>query len=312
MKERKKDKQTANCTDGRGALRPFIKWAGGKGQLLCEIRPRYPAGLGESITQYAEPFVGGGAVLFDILASYSPKRVCIGDINRDLINLYAAVRDSVTELTELLEKYRGEYIHRNKEERKAYYYEKRALYNDSASRSAERAALFIFLNKTCYNGLYRVNSKGEFNVPAGSYKNPSVYDPKTLRAVSAALQNVEMIQGDYRGMRSFIDGGTFVYIDPPYRPLSGTSKFTSYTSEPFGDREQRELACFARELDEAGAKVMISNSDPKNSDPDDDFFDELYKGFQIERVDAARAINSVGKSRGKISEIIIRNYGNTV
>ena len=290
--------------------KPFLKWAGGKGQLLSEIQQHYP--FDEKINKYAEPFVGGGAVLFDILDKYELEEVYINDINQDLINAYRCVKAYPEELISLLKTMQEEFIPRNNESRKEYYLEQRDLFNtikvsyDEVS-NLKKAALMIFLNKTCFNGLYRVNRKGEFNVPMGSYKNPLVCDESNLRNVSQKLQKVRISCGDYKSSYDFIDSSTFAYFDPPYRPLTDTASFTSYTENGFGDNEQKELAEFVKRLDEKGAKVVVSNSDPKNVDSKDDFFDNIYSYLNIARVTANRMINSKAKARGKINELIITN-----
>lgn len=293
------------------ALKPFVKWAGGKGQLLEEIRKKYPRELGKSINKYAEPFVGGGAVLFDILSNYKLKEVYISDINAELINAYKVIRDNVSELVKQLEILQEEYIPMDTDERKHYYYQKRDRYNDmkiNGGNNVEKAALFIFLNKTCFNGLYRVNRKGQFNVPIGAYKKPLICDKKNLVDVSAALQNVEIVCGDFKESYDFIDSNTFVYFDPPYRPLNETSNFTSYTENNFDDKAQIELAEYVDKLDNIGAKVIVSNSDPKNWDSNDNFFEKLYQKHKIVRVQASRMINCNASLRGKISELLITNY----
>lgn len=304
--------------DARGArrtsdskIKPIIKWAGGKGQLLGEIRRRYPAGLGTSITKYAEPFVGGGAVLLDILGTVAGlNQVFISDINAELVNMYSNVQQHVDDVIDILDGFSKSFIPLDTESRKAYYYEKRRHFNDLKQRKQlgqELAALFIFLNKTCFNGLYRVNSKGENNVPMGSYKNPPICDAENLRLVSNALANIEIVCGDYRASRDFIDAHTFVYFDPPYRPLTQTASFTSYTEDCFNDDDQKKLASYVHELAAAGAHVLVSNSDPKNVNLDDNFFDALYAPLTIERVHAVRMINSNGSDRGEISELLIHN-----
>ena len=292
--------------------KPFIKWVGGKGQLLSEINKLYPVELGKNINKYAEIFVGGGAVLFDILNKYKLDEVYISDKNLELINTYKSIRDDVGILIKLLKEMEEQYTSLNNENRKLYYYEKRREYNNLKinieENNIEKAVLFIFLNKTCFNGLYRVNKKGEFNVPMGAYKNPKICDKENLKNVSMALKNVKIIYADYRESKDFIDEKTFVYIDPPYRPLSTSSSFTSYTENDFSDKEQIELANYIDSLNEKGAKVVISNSDPKNTNENDNFFDDLYKNYNINSVKANRMLNSKANSRGEISELLITNY----
>ncbi|MDR0917697.1 MAG: Dam family site-specific DNA-(adenine-N6)-methyltransferase [Oscillospiraceae bacterium] len=291
--------------------KPFVKWAGGKGQLLSEIRRKYPFELGDTITKYAEPFVGGGAVLFDILSDYCLDEVYIGDINRELITTYLTIRDNSELLIEKLSEMELEYLKADEEKRKEIYYNNRDKFNSvkSTDNSLEIASLFIFLNKTCFNGLYRVNSKGGFNVPQGSYKNPTICDSENLKAVSTLLQGVNIVHGDYRICKDFIDEKTFAYFDPPYRPLTETASFTAYAQDHFDDNSQAELARFIGEITAKGATVLASNSDPKNTNQNDNFFDNLYSKCIITRISANRAINSVGSSRGKVSELLIAsNY----
>ena len=293
------------------SVKPFLKWAGGKGQLLHEIQKYYP--FDKEITKYAEPFVGGGAVLFDILAKYNLKEIYISDINVELINSYTTIRDNVDDLIEILYSFQNEYLSLNMEQRKSYYTEKRNRFNHlkvngDEKVNVEKAALMIFLNKTCFNGLYRVNKKGQFNVPMGAYKNPLICDEDNLCSVSQKLQQVTIVCGDYKQSADFIDENTFVYFDPPYRPITETSGFTAYTENLFNDAEQIELAKFVDLMDKKGAKIVISNSDPKNTNSEDNFFDNIYAKHNINRVDANRMINSNGASRGKIKELLISNF----
>lgn len=294
-------------------MKPFLKWAGGKGQLLNDIKQQYPSELGNTIKKYAEPFVGGGAVLFDILSNYNMEEIYISDINFELINTYISVRDNLEELIFCLLKMQNEFINLLEKNRKQYYYNVREQFNKlkiymNKTNCIELAVLFIFLNKTCFNGLYRVNKKGEFNVPMGSYKKPCICDQENLRNISVALQNVEIKWGDYRESKNFIDSKTFVYFDPPYRPISQTASFTAYAEEVFDDAAQIELSEYIYMIDRIGAKVILSNSDPKNIDNNDIFFDKLYKRLNISRVQAKRMINCNGKFRGQINELLIANY----
>lgn len=297
---------------GKTQLKPFLKWAGGKSQLLSEIENYYPFDNGE-ITKYAEPFIGGGAVLFDILSRYNLEAVYISDINAELINTYRIIRDDIDGLIEMLMDMQNIFIPMNTEDRKIYYLAKRERFNDlkvngDESINIEKAALMIFLNKTCFNGLFRVNKKGLFNVPIGAYKNPMICDKENLQAVSEKLQNVTIVCGDYRESATFIDDSTFVYFDPPYRPITDTASFTAYTEVLFNDEEQLELAKFVDAMHKKGAKVVISNSDPKNSNTEDDFFDNIYSSHKIKRVEATRMINCNSEARGKIKELLISNY----
>ena len=293
-------------------VKPFLKWAGGKGQLLSEIEKYYPFETGK-ITKYAEPFVGGGAVLFDILSKYDLEEVYISDINAELINTYRIIRDDIDVLIEMLCAMQNDFIPLNTDERKAYYMEKRERFNDfkvngDENINIEKAALMVFLNKTCFNGLFRVNEKGLFNVPMGAYKNPMICDENNLRTVSEKLQRVTIVCGDYRESADFIDENTFVYFDPPYRPITDTASFTAYTEKLFNDEEQIELARFVDDMHRKGAKIVISNSDPKNSNTEDDFFDNIYSAHKIKRVEATRMINCNSEARGKIKELLISNF----
>ncbi|MGN1318476.1 MAG: DNA adenine methylase [Lachnospirales bacterium] len=293
-------------------VKPFLKWAGGKSQLLNEIEKYYPFEVSK-ITKYAEPFVGGGAVLFDILNKYDLEEIYIGDINLELINTYIVVRDDVDSLINLLYNYQEEYLPLETADRKNYYIEKRERFNylklkEKGMKNFEKAALMIFLNKTCFNGLFRVNKKGLFNVPMGSYKNPLICDEKNLRGVSYKLKNVKIVCEDYKKSTGFIDKNTFVYIDPPYRPITETSSFTAYTQFEFNDDKQIELSAFVDFIDAKGAKVVLSNSDPKNSNIEDDFFDNIYAKYKINRVNANRMINCNSNGRGIIKELLISNF----
>lgn len=291
-------------------LKPVIKWAGGKGQILHEIRKRYPLGLGTTITKYAEPFVGGGAVLLDILGTYRLKEVFISDTNAELINLYRVIQNNVQDLIRALHQYKDEFLALGLPGRKEYFTGKRKRFNElknDAIHGTELAALFVFLNKTCFNGLYRVNRKGGFNVPMGAYKEPPICDEDNLLQASRALSNVQISHGDYHESQTFIDEKTFVYFDPPYRPLNTTSSFTSYTENCFNDDDQRDLAQYILALAGGGVHVLASNSDPHNTDPDDNFFDELYAPLTIERIQAYRMINSKAEKRGPVNELLIHN-----
>ena len=295
------------------SARPFVKWAGGKGQLLEVLKSNLPKGIGTKITKYAEPFVGGGALLFALLSEYSFKEVYICDNNKELINTYAVIKDCCDELITILSDMQRKYSAcANNEEKQTYYYRQRDRYNNlnlnDVSTRVEKAALFIFINRTCFNGLYRVNKKGLYNVPFGKHSNPTICDTENLLKISETLKNVNMHSCDYHDVLNFADENTFVYIDPPYRPLSATSGFTSYTEEQFNDQNQIELADMYKTLSTMSSKVMLSNSDPHNVDENDNFFDDLYADFTILRVEASRMINSKASSRGKIKELLIKNY----
>jgi len=298
--------------------RPFLKWAGGKTQLLAQVSKRLPSELknGE-ITHYVEPFVGGGAVFFYLNLRYPFSHSTIFDVNEELILSYHVIKKSIKKLIDALEFLESEYVLRNDEDRKRFYYHVRDEFNRKKPNLnvkkyntdwIERAAETIFLNHTCYNGLFRVNMKGEFNVPFGRYKNPQILNKDNLNDVAMILKKTTIVQGDFAESKKFVDNKTFVYIDPPYRPLNTTSLFTSYSKNGFSDVDQCRLADFFKELDKTGAKIMLSNSDPRNENPRDSFFDELYADFTIERVPAKRIINCNGSGRGNINELIITNY----
>ena len=297
-------------------IKPFVKWAGGKGSLISQLTNFYPFELKDGIIEkYVEPFVGGGAVLIDILQKYDVKEAYAFDINKDLINCYNVIKAKVEELIKELEIKEKNFLKLEYEDRQKYFYDIRKKYNSyclEENLDVKRASEFIFLNRTCFNGLYRVNKNGEFNVPCGKYRNPTICDYKNLRDLSKLLQNVVFQYGDYKKSKEYIDENTFVYFDPPYRPLSVTSAFTSYTKENFDDENQKELAKYYKELDLKNAKLMLSNSNPKNTNKEDDFFEEIYKGFNINQVSAKRMINSDSKGRGEISELLITNYKETI
>ena len=291
-------------------LKPFVKWVGGKGQLIEQLEKHIPADGEKVLIKYAEPFVGGGALLFNILSKYNFESLYIGDTNAELINAYNVVKNNVEELIKKLADMQLAFVPMDENGRKYYYYTARDKFNSlilNKDTAIEKASLFIFLNKTCFNGLYRVNKKGQFNVPMGAYKNPTICDEYNLRNVSEALQNVTIVCGDYSLSKDFIDKDTFVYLDPPYRPISETAGFTSYNADCFDDKEQIRLAKFIDKINFSGAKIMLSNSDPQNVNPQDTFFEDLYKEYTINKVEAMRAINSKGDSRGKIKELLICN-----
>lgn len=293
--------------------KPFVKWAGGKGQLLIDIQRKYPSELGDNINRYCEPFVGGGAVFFDILSRFDLQEILINDVNFELINTYRQIQNHVDDFLNQLQAIQVRFWPLSSEERKAYYYDKRERFNyikvySNEQINLEKAVLFIFLNKTCFNGLFRVNRQGLFNVPMGAYKKPNICDEKNLISISKLLKNVTIQCGDYKDCLPFINENTFVYIDPPYRPITETSSFTTYSENRFDDIEQIAIGEFVDAIHNTGAKIIISNSDPKNTDENDEFFDELYKAYYIQRVTAKRMINCNGESRGNISELLVSNY----
>lgn len=297
-------------------VKPCLKWAGGKGQILKEIIEYYPFEKDNTITKYAEPFVGGGAVFFDILNKFNLEEIYISDANEELINTYQIIRDDINILIDLLSEIQEEYLKLDIDSRKEYYLQKRDQFNKLKGRvklntyqsiNIKKAALMIFLNKTCFNGLYRVNKQGFYNVPMGKYKNPIICDEENLRNISNRIQRVKIICGDYKESQDFIDKHTFVYFDPPYRPITKTSSFTAYTHNLFTDKQQLELAEFIGQINKIGAKFLISNSDPKNINPNDNFFDKIYNKYNIKRVEAIRSINSDKNGRGKLFELLISN-----
>ncbi len=292
--------------------RPFIKWVGGKTQLLDEVRKSLPRdfAMNQHIT-YVEPFVGGGAVLFWILQAYpNIERAVINDINPELICTYRVIKNNVEDLITELSSIQYEYIPKDAEARKTYFMEKRAAFNKKQNSLTETAALFIFLNRTCFNGLYRVNSKGEFNVPHGKYASPRICDANNLRACSKVLQRVEILCGDFEKTGCYAGPNTLFYFDPPYKPITETSSFTSYSKEGFNDKEQLRLRDFCELISRKKSLFVASNSDPKEVNPKENFFDTIYKDFVIKRVSASRMINSDASGRGAISELMISNVVN--
>jgi DNA adenine methylase len=290
--------------------KPFVKWAGGKTQLLDEINNTIPDYIKNSQFTYIEPFVGGGAVLFWILQKYpNIEQAIINDINTDLINSYKTIKESVEELISVLKIWEKEYhsLKDKLEEKKEYYYYKRSLFNSRKLDKITQTALFIFLNRTCFNGLYRVNRKNEFNVPIGSYKTPMICDEENLRAVNKVLQKVIILNGDFEDTLKYAKENTLFYFDPPYKPLSQTSSFNSYAKDEFDDNEQIRLAKFCKKIDLLGHQWILSNSDVKGKDPNDNFFDGLYSEFNIKRVLARRNINSNPNKRGELTELLITN-----
>ena len=293
--------------------KPFLKWAGGKRQLISEIEKRLPSKINE-IETYVEPFIGGGALLFHMLENYNFKQIHISDINLELVLCYRQLQSSVNDVISSLDKLVDEFPSTT-EERSDYFYKIRDLWNsnldiDSMSdkNRSKRVAQMIFLNKTCFNGLFRLNKSGKFNVPTGRYKNPSFPSAESLKEVNQALQGVTIHHASYEKCLDWVNDKSFVYFDPPYRPLSKTSSFISYSKRDFNDDNQTELASLTKDLHKKNVSFLLSNSDPKNTVKDDEFFDELYSDFQIDRVFASRAINSNPDRRGKISELLIKNY----
>ena len=294
--------------------KPFVKWVGGKGQLIDQLEHLLPSDFGRwENAIYIEPFVGGGAMLFYMLQKFhNIKRAVINDINQDLTMCYRVVRDEPNNLIRVLSEVQEQYYAcRSEEERKEMYLNFREEYNTKALVPLRNTALFFFLNRTCFNGLYRVNKLGQFNVPFGKYKAPTICDPNTILADSMLLQNVEIMTGDYQQTFDKASGNTLFYFDPPYRPLSNTSSFNDYAKEPFNDLEQRRLKEFCDRVADAGYSFMLSNSDCYNTPLQDRFFEDLYLQYSIERVWATRMVNANPEKRGKLREILVRNYRNT-
>ena len=291
--------------------KPFVKWAGGKGQLLEQLDALLPDDFAQREgLVYAEPFVGGGAMLFHVFAKYpNINRAVINDANSELITTYKMIKARPQELIERLFKLQREFLECGTERtRQELYFKLRNKFNSRKCDDLATSSLFIFLNKTCFNGLYRVNSRGEFNVPFGKAMNPHVCDADNICALSKVLRKVTILNGDFTDVMKSVKGKAFFYFDPPYRPLTQSAAFTAYAKGGFNDDGQRRLAHFCRKLDGAGHQWLLSNSDPHNVNLDDDFFEELYQGFDINRVTAYRAINAKGDGRGKIVELAIRNY----
>lgn len=294
----------------KGVSKPFLKWAGGKGQLINTFDEMFPNELTEGkIKTYIEPFVGGGAILFHVLQNYNIEKAYINDINKELINCYRCIQANVEEVINQLQNLEQDYL--VSEDRTNYFYKVRNRYNEihlNGHYDFEKCADFIFLNKTCFNGLYRVNKDGKFNVPHGKYKNPLICDKDNLRLCAKLLQKVEISYGSYEQVLEKADNNTFVYFDPPYRPLIENNSFVSYDKSGFDDDDQIKLANYYKTLNNKKCLLMLSNSDPKNTNKDDNFFDDLYKGFEIERVFAKRMINCQASKRGDITEIVVMNY----
>lgn len=268
--------------------KPFVKWVGGKGRLLGQLVPLLPPGVERM--RHVEPFVGGGAFFF----GRTPQRALLCDVNGKLIRTYQAIKSDVESVIEALAPLAAAHD-------KDRFYARRSAYNTGRHTDAEHAALFIYLNRTCFNGLHRVNRKGEFNVPFGRYKNPRISDPDGLRSASRALRRTTIVRDGFEGLLRRAKPGDFVYLDPPYEPVSRTANFTGYASGGFTQDDQRRLRDVYAELDRRGCKLMLSNSDVP-------FIRELYARWNIDTVWAGRAINRDGDKRGKVAEVVVRNY----
>ncbi len=304
---------------GEPMARPFVKWVGGKGQLVSQLDANLPEGVRNgSITNYIEPFVGGGALFFHVAHNYPVKRFILSDNNTDLILAYWTVRERVGLLITSLHDLQTRYLRLAENRREEFYYRVRKNFNSQKSKIdlthfsddwIERTTQLIFLNKTCFNGLFRVNSHGEFNVAFGKYDNPKISDPDNLIQVAQTLKAAEILLADFEQVIELVQKDSFVYLDPPYRPLTETANFTGYSPNTFTALDQERLAQLCQKIDDRGAKVLLSNSDPANVDPDDRFFEHTYPGFRIVTTAANRMVNCRADRRGKISELFIMNYG---
>lgn len=294
--------------------KPFLKWAGGKGQLLPQLDALLPNRLDEREFTYIEPFVGGGAMLFHMLQKFpNISKVVINDINPYLVSAYRTIKDNPDELIERLSMLENQYYNLGDEElKKTYFLGVREIFNEETLDDIDRTKYMIFLNRTCFNGLYRVNAKGKFNVPFGRYLHPTICNMETIKADSEALNSVDItiLNGDFeRTLDHISDGYNFFYFDPPYRPLNATSSFKSYSKEDFDDEEQIRLRDFCTMLNERdNIEWMLSNADCSANNPEDTFFENIYRNFSINRVYAARAINANPSKRGKLTELLISNY----
>lgn len=310
-------------SEERITVKPFLKWAGGKSQLISQIEERFPPEIDKKkgkivIKRYVEPFVGGGALFFYLMSAYDVKKSYISDTNEDLIVAYKAIKHNPKRLIEKLMELKSDYDDLSHEERKPIYEDVRHNFNDlkgnlnyskySVEDYCQQAANLIFLNKTCFNGIFRVNSKGFFNVPMGRYKNPSIFDEENILNISKKLKNTTIKNASYEESYDFINSDSLVYLDPPYRPITKTS-FTSYTKSNFDEEDHIRLAEFAVLINsEKHAKVILSNSDSDIKDESDTFFKDHYPGFKKEKVLAKRFINSDGNNRGPIHEVLLWKY----
>jgi DNA adenine methylase len=300
--------------------KPFVKWVGGKTQLLPHlskiIQSIYPTG---DIDSYVEPFIGGGALFFWLKSFMNINLAVIADINEDLVLAYEVVQQYPSSLINNLRQLEQNYQELNSTEREVMYYDIRRTFNidkvdfnyslKEPKKWSIRAAYLIFLNKTCFNGLFRQNSKGEFNVPFGKYKNPKICDEQNIINCSNALKGVKIVCGDFESTEKYMVENSLIYLDPPYKPISSTSSFTKYHKNDFNDAQQMRLARYCHRIDLLGAKIILSNSDPSSADNHNNFFDELYKNFDIDRVNVMRMVSARASSRSKVKELIIKNAG---
>lgn len=299
------------------SAKPFLKWAGGKTQLLNDIDDNLPPEIKKNgIVNYYEPFLGSAAVFLFLKQKYGIKNACLFDINSNLISTFKMVQNQTGSLIKELKLLNKAFKSKNNEKRKIYFNTRRDEFNNlllsvnqkGIQKLIRKAALTIFLNRTCFNGLYRVNKAGQFNVPFGRYENPRILDEENILAVSEALKNVVLEFRNFKSLPEVVKKDAFIYYDPPYSPLNKTSNFTSYSEFEFSLNEQEELAKVYTLLDKKGIKQLLSNADLKNSNIQNDFHDNLYNKYTIKRISASRVINSKATKRGKISEILVRNY----
>ncbi|MCW3160662.1 DNA adenine methylase [Chryseobacterium oryctis] len=291
-------------------IKPFLKWAGGKSQLMESLIGNLPSDF-DSFDTYIEPFIGSGAMLFKVGCQFKNiKKFVIADKNEKLVNTYLSIKYDFKNFINELEKLKNTHNSiDNIDEKRDFFLENRAIFNSEINEKHKQAALFIYLNKTCFNGLYRVNKKNEFNVPFGKHKNPGIYDFENLKNIHKFLKKVTILNADYSKTEKYINGKTFFYFDPPYKPLTKTASFNSYNFEIFSDSEQERLSDFCKKINQKKDVFwLLSNSDMKNIDIENQYFDDLYKDFNIERVLAKRSINSKGTARGNITELLIKNY----
>ena len=284
-------------------IKPFIKWVGGKSSAITTISDFYPENIA-SIKNYCEPFIGGGAMFFHLASLYKFEKIIINDISHYLIKTYIAVRDRLENLIKILDYYQKNYLDLEIKEKEKLFYQFRDKFNNNDYyEEIELAAIFIFLNKTCFNGLFRLNSKGKLNSPFGFNKKPSFYNYKNIYQASSILQKEDILCQDFYSLKDDIKNDFFIYLDPPYRPISRTSSFNGYFGNNFNDEQQKQLRDFVVDISSNNNKILISNSDDGS-----DFFAKLYNGFTINKIKVSRMVNSNANLRGKINELLISNY----
>lgn len=310
--------QNAFAQSPASPARPFVKWVGGKTQLINQLDSNFPTELRlGKVSTYIEPFVGGGAVFFHVAQNYPILRFILADTNSDLIIAFWTIRERVGQLITVLHDLQTDYLKLTEQKREKFYYSVRTQFNAAKSSVdvnsfsdswIQRTSQLIFLNKTCFNGLFRVNSSGQFNVAFGKYDNPKICDPDNLVQVAHQFRRAEVYLCDFQQLLQFVEPTSFVYIDPPYRPLTETANFTGYSANTFTALDQQRLARFCHDIDAIGAHLLISNSDPSNVDPEDNFFQQTYPTFKFVQTAANRMINCHADKRGKINELLIMNY----